>query len=441
MGQLILDDVLAASFVDGSQLERLQPHVSIVHQTLHHRQEPGLGWVDYPLHVQNSEMLRILETAQGVRERADVFLVIGIGGSYIGARAAIEMLPAEGPDILFSGYQLSSMHLLQVMRLLEGKNVYINVISKSGSTLESSLIFRIIWKHLVEWYGAAEAVKRVLVTTGSAGPLRQLAEREGFAIFTVPEEIGGRYSVLTAVGMLPMAVAGIDIKAVLQGARDALLRFQDPDLSVNPAYRYAAYRNLLYRQGKCIELLVTYEPSLHSFSEWWKQLFSESEGKNGQGIFPTAAQFTTDLHSLGQYIQQGRRHLFETIIDILNPPKPVKIPRANGFADGLDFLADQTLDWVNRKALEATRLAHVDGGVPNFVVRLPELNAYWFGQLIYFFQKACAMSGYLAGVNPFDQPGVEAYKRYLSAILGRPGYDHLRKELEQRLQGNASKET
>lgn len=423
MGQLILDDAMALPFVDGSQLERLQPHVSVIHRLLHDGQESGLGWVDYPLREENAYIARILEMAEAVRRQADVFLVIGIGGSYIGSRAAIEMLPAEGPAVLYAGYQLSSLHLVQVMRALQGKDVFVNVISKSGATLEPSLVFRIVWPHLVEWYGAAEAARRVLVTTGSRGPLRKQAEQTGFPVFSLPEEIGGRYSVLTAVGLLPMAVAGIDIHAVMQGARDAARRFQDPDLSLNPAYRYAVYRNLFYRQGKIIELLVTYEPSLYALSEWWKQLFGESEGKHGQGIFPTAAQFTTDLHSLGQYIQQGRRHLFETIIDILKPPVSVKIPEGNGNADGLDFLAGQTLDWVNRKALEATRLAHADGGVPNLVVRLPELSAYWFGQLIYFFQKACAMSGYLAGVNPFDQPGVEAYKQQLSALLGRPGFE------------------
>ncbi|OUM87716.1 MAG: glucose-6-phosphate isomerase [Bacillus thermozeamaize] len=434
MGQLILDDAMALPFVDGSQLERLQPQVSVIHRALHERQESGLGWVDYPLREENAYISRILETADMVRRQADVLLVIGIGGSYIGSRAAIEMLPTDGPAILYAGYQLSSLHLVQVMGALQGKDVFVNVISKSGATLEPSLVFRIIWPHLVERYGEAEAARRILVTTGSCGPLRKQAEQAGFPIFSLPEDIGGRYSVLTAVGLLPMAVAGIDINAVMRGARDAALRFQEPDLSVNPAYRYAVYRNLFYRQGKIIELLITYEPSLYALSEWWKQLFSESEGKHGQGIFPTAAQFTTDLHSLGQYIQQGRRLLFETIVDIHKLPVSVKIPKGKGNDDGLDFLADQTLDWVNRKALEATRLAHADGGVPNLVVRLPELNAYWFGQLIYFFQKACAMSGYLAGVNPFDQPGVEAYKQYLSAILGRPGYETLQKDLEQRLQ-------
>lgn len=434
MDQLVLDDRLADAYVAADQLARLQPHVSVIHQRLHRGQEDGLGWVEAPLRSQEGPVARILETATSVRHEADALLVVGIGGSYMGARAAVEMLSADGPAVLFAGYQLSAAHFDEVWQQLEEKHVYVNVVSKSGSTLEPALIFRLLWPRLVARYGRDEASRRVVVTTGSAGPLRQLAEAHGFVTLPIPEDIGGRYSVLTTVGLLPMAVAGIDIKAVLQGARDAALRFAEPDLAANPAYRYAAYRNLLYRQGKIIELLVTDDPKWQSFGEWWKQLFSESEGKNGQGIFPATAQFTTDLHSLGQYIQQGRRILFETVIEVEKEPVSVPIPEAADWADGLDFLTGKTLHWVNRQTMKATRLAHADGGVPNLAVRVPAMDAYWFGQLIYFFQKACAMSGYLAGVNPFDQPGVEAYKRYAAAVLGRPGWESLGEELNRRMQ-------
>lgn len=432
MHQLVLDDRLVQADIGADQLARLQEHVSLIHQRLHRKEDDEVGWLA-PLDAKTS-LDRIRQTAATIRQDADVFVVVGIGGSYIGTRAAVELLVADGPAVQFAGFQLSAAYFDALWRQIENKRLVVNVVSKSGSTLEPALLFRLLWPRLVDRYGREEARRRVVVTTGAAGPLLRLAETYGFEMFSIPEDIGGRYSVLTPVGLLPMAVAGIDIEAVLQGAQDMAARLMNPDLAANPAYRYAAIRNLLYRQGKIIELLVTDDPRWQAFGEWWKQLFSESEGKSGQGIFPATAQFTTDLHALGQYIQQGRRILFETVIEVEQDPAHVPIPTVPDWADGLDFLAGKTLHWVSRQTIRATRLAHADGGVPNVAVQLPTLDAYWFGQLIYFFQKACAMSGYLAGVNPFDQPGVEAYKRYAAAVLGRPGMERLGEDLNRRMQ-------
>lgn len=430
---LVLDDRLLGAHVPWDQLERLQPYVSLVHRRLHEGHDHGLGWVETPFRQEDS-LPSLLELASTIRRDADIFLVVGIGGSYMGARAAVELLSGDGPQVWFAGYQLSAAHFDEMWKRLDEKRVYVNVVSKSGSTLEPAIMFRLLWPRLVARYGKEEASRRVVVTTGSRGPLRQLAESHGFAILPVPEDVGGRYSVLTSVGLLPMAVAGIDVRAVLKGAQDAALKFQETDLAANPAYRYAAYRNVLYRQGKMIELLATDDPRWQSFGEWWKQLFGESEGKNGQGLFPATALFTTDLHSLGQYIQQGRRILFETVIEVERESVPLTIPELDDWADGFEFLAGKTLHWINRQTIAATRLAHADGGVPNLAVRIPALDAYWFGQLVYFFQKACAMSGYLAGVNPFDQPGVETYKRYAAAVLGRQDLFQVGEDLRRRLQ-------
>lgn len=431
-GRLVLDDRFANANAIADQMARMQPFVSAMHQRLHRDEDDGLGWVKVP---QDSQVPveRISETAAAIRQQADVLLVVGIGGSYLGARAAVDLLAGDGPAVRFAGYQLSAAHFEQMWRQLEDQRIVVNVVSKSGSTLEPAIIFRLLWPRLVSRYGPEEARRRVVVTTGAAGALRQLADAHGFRTLPVPENIGGRYSVLTAVGLLPMAVAGIDIHAVLKGAQEAAQQLLDPDLAANPAYRYAVYRNWFYRQGKIVELLVTDEPRWQAFGEWWKQLFSESEGKNGQGLFPATAQFTTDLHSLGQYIQQGRRILFETFIDVEEENVSVPIPEVADWADGFDFLAGKSLHWINRQTMIATRLAHADGGVPNLAVRLPKMDAYWFGQLVYFFLKACAMSGYLAGVNPFDQPGVEAYKRYAAAVLGQPGTGEWGAELKRRI--------
>jgi len=433
-GQLVLDESLMQNVVPDDLFHRLQPFVSLIHQRMHEGIDDGLGWLKAPLRDQECLLSPVLDAASRIRQDADVFLVVGIGGSYMGARAAVELLPGAGPQVLFAGYQLSSAHFDQIWKHVEEQRVFVNVVSKSGSTLEPALIFRLLWPRLVTRFGEDEARRRIVVTTGVTGALRQLAEANGFPTLPIPEDIGGRYSLLTSVGLLPMAVAGIDIKAVLQGARAAALNLQEPELAANPAYRYAVYRNVMYRQGKIVELLVTDDPKWQSFGEWWKQLFSESEGKDGQGLFPATAQFTTDLHSLGQYIQQGRRVLFETVIEVEKEPVALSIPDMENWSDGFDFLAGKTLHWVNRQTIKATRLAHADGGVPNLAVRIPAVDAFWFGQLVYFFQKACAMSGYLAGVNPFDQPGVEAYKRYAAAVLGRPDLSDLGKELQQRLQ-------
>lgn len=380
-----------------------------------------------------------------IQQDSDVLLVIGIGGSYLGARAAIEMLqhsfynvlPTEKrktPQIIFVGNNISSTYMRDVMDLLEGKDFSINVISKSGTTTEPAIAFRIFRKLLEEKYGKEEARKRIYATTDRArGALKTLATEEGYETFVIPDDVGGRYSVLTAVGLLPIAVSGADIEAMMKGAAQAREDFSKSELEENIAYQYAAVRNVLYNKGKTIEMLINYEPALQYFAEWWKQLFGESEGKDQKGIFPASANFSTDLHSLGQYVQEGRRDLFETVLKVETPRHELTIEAEDNDLDGLNYLAGKTVDFVNTKAFEGTLLAHTDGGVPNLVVTLPRLDEYTFGYLVYFFEKACAMSGYLLGVNPFDQPGVEAYKVNMFALLGKPGYEEKKAELEKRL--------
>jgi glucose-6-phosphate isomerase len=391
------------------------------------------------------EFARILKAAEKIKNDSDVLVVIGIGGSYLGARAAIEMLnhsfynalPSEKrqtPQVLFVGNNISSTYMRDVMDLLEGKDWSINVISKSGTTTEPAIAFRIFRKLLEEKYGKEEARQRIYATTDrQKGALKTLANEEGYESFIIPDDVGGRYSVLTAVGLLPIAVSGIDIEAMMKGAQKAREDFSHSELEDNLAYQYAAVRNILYNKGKTIEMLINYEPGLQYFAEWWKQLFGESEGKDQKGIFPASANFSTDLHSLGQYIQEGRRDLFETIIKVNNPRHELVIEEEESNLDGLNYLAGKTVDFVNNKAFEGTLLAHTDGGVPNLVVEIPAMDAYTFGYLVYFFEKACAMSGYLLGVNPFDQPGVEAYKVNMFALLGKPGYEEKKAELEERL--------
>jgi len=431
----------ALSFIGEHELAYIEKQVQEAHRLLHSGKGPGsdyLGWLELPANYDREEFARIKDTAAEIRASADAFVVIGIGGSYLGARAAIEMLtpPFSGTDVpvYFVGHNLSGTYIADLLSLLDEKEVYINVISKSGTTTEPAVAFRILRSFMERKYGKHGARKRIIATTDrSRGALKQLADAEGYRTFVIPDDVGGRYSVLTPVGLLPMAAAGLDIGAVMAGAEVGMHEYASPDLSANASYQYAAVRNCLHRKGKLVEILVTYEPALHYLAEWWKQLFGESEGKDHKGLFPASVDFTTDLHSLGQYIQEGLRILIETVIQVENPQSEIAITREEQDLDGLNYLAGKTVDYVNRKALEGTLLAHTDGGVPTLVVRVPRINEYNFGQLVYFFEKACAISGYLLGVNPFDQPGVEAYKRNMFALLGKPGFEKEREALEKRL--------
>ncbi len=446
-----LDYSKALSFFDTGEMISFQDEIAMIHHQLHDpmaMKDPYLGWVGIPQREQK-EFQQIQEAAARIKNSSDVLLVIGVGGSYLGARAAIEMInhsfyhsfDHSYPHVIFVGNNFSSTYLSEVIDLLDGKDFSINVISKSGTTTEPAIAFRIFRKLLEERYGKEEARNRIYATTDrEKGALKTLADEEDYETFVVPDDIGGRYSVLTAVGLLPMAVSGINIGAVMDGARQASEDLSNPDLKSNAAYQYAVIRNILYNKGKAIEMLVNYEPHMKYFAEWWRQLFGESEGKDGKGIFPTSAKFSTDLHSVGQYIQDGRRDLFETVIKVKIPRRDLVIEFEENDLDGLNYLAGQTLDYVNTKAFEGALMAHTDGGVPNLVIEIPEMDAHAFGYLVYFFQKACAMSGYLLGVNPFDQPGVEMYKKNMFALLGKPGHEERKAELEQRLQ-KGSKQT
>ncbi|WP_282139070.1 glucose-6-phosphate isomerase [Rossellomorea aquimaris] len=448
MTHIRFDYSKALSFFGEHELTYLSDAVKVAHHSLHEQTGAGndfLGWIDLPVEYDKEEFSRIQKSAEKIKNDSDVLLVIGIGGSYLGARAAIEMLnhsfynalPKEKrstPQVLFVGQNISSTYMKDLMDVLDGKDFSINVISKSGTTTEPAIAFRIFRKKLEEKYGMEEARKRIYATTDkSKGALKTLASDEGYETFVVPDDIGGRYSVLTAVGLLPIAVSGVEIETMMNGAAQAREDFSKSELTENPAYQYAAVRNALYNKGKTIEMLINYEPGLQYFSEWWKQLFGESEGKDQKGIYPSSANFSTDLHSLGQYVQEGRRDIFETVIKVSEPRHELKIEKADSDLDGLNYLAGETVDFVNNKAFEGTLLAHTDGGVPNLIVEIPAMDAYTFGYLVYFFEKACAMSGYLLGVNPFDQPGVEAYKVNMFALLGKPGFEEKKAELEKRL--------
>ncbi|RDU36895.1 glucose-6-phosphate isomerase [Neobacillus piezotolerans] len=448
MTHIRFDYTKALGFFGEHELTYLRDAVKVAHHSLHEKTGAGgdyLGWIDLPENYDKEEFSRIQKAAEKIKSDSDVLIVIGIGGSYLGARAAIEFLGNSfynamssekrgTPQIIFAGNNISSTYMHDIIGLLEGKDFSINVISKSGTTTEPALAFRLFRKLLVEKYGEAEARKRVYATTDkSRGALKTLATEEGYETFVIPDDVGGRYSVLTAVGLLPIAVCGADIEAMMNGARQAMEDYSQSELEDNPAYQYAAVRNALYNKGKTIEMLINYEPGLQYFSEWWKQLFGESEGKDQKGIFPSSANFSTDLHSLGQYIQEGRRDMFETVIKVEKPRYELTIEEEANDLDGLNYLAGQTVDFVNNKAFEGTMLAHTDGGVPNLIVSIPQMDEYTFGYMVYFFEKACAMSGYLLGVNPFDQPGVEAYKVNMFALLGKPGYEEMKAELEKRL--------
>ncbi|OIK10274.1 glucose-6-phosphate isomerase [Bacillus sp. MUM 116] len=438
----------ALTFFGEHELTYLRDAVKVAHHSLHEQTGAGsdfLGWIELPTEYDKEEFSRIQKASEKIKSDSDVLLVIGIGGSYLGARAAIEMLnhsfynalPKDKrttPLIIFVGNNISSSYMKDVMDLLDGKDFSINVISKSGTTTEPAIAFRIFRKLLEEKYGSEEANKRIFATTDKArGALKTLSNEEGYETFVIPDDVGGRYSVLTAVGLLPIAVSGANIEKMMEGAAQAQEDFGHSELEDNAAYQYAAVRNVLYNKGKTIEMLINYEPGLQYFSEWWKQLFGESEGKDQKGIFPSSANFSTDLHSLGQYVQEGRRDIFETVIKVEQPRHELTIEKADNDLDGLNYLAGQTVDFVNNKAFEGTMLAHTDGGVPNLIVTIPAMDEYTFGYMVYFFEKACAMSGYLLGVNPFDQPGVEAYKVNMFALLGKPGFEEKKAELEKRL--------
>ncbi len=432
-------------FVSEEEIKALQNEVDAAHELLHSGKGPGAeftGWLDLPANYDKEEFARIKNAAEKIQKTADVLIVIGIGGSYLGARAAIEfcksqnynLLAKDTPQIFFSGNSISPSSLNEVRAMVEGRDFAVNVISKSGTTTEPAISFRVFREMLIERYGKEEAANRIFVTTDKErGTLKALADSEGYETFVVPDDVGGRYSVLTAVGLLPIAVAGIDIDKLMQGAADAREAFKNPDISNNDCYKYAAIRNVLARKGKTVEMMVSYEPSYAMMNEWFKQLYGESEGKDGKGIFPTSAIFSTDLHSLGQYIQDGQRILFETVVTFAKPVSDYVIGHDEANTDGLNFLTGKGMSFVNRKAFEGTVLAHNDGGVPNIVLEAETMNEYELGYMVYFFEKACAISGYILGVNPFNQPGVESYKRNMFALLGKPGYENERQELEKRL--------
>ncbi|MEV2907610.1 glucose-6-phosphate isomerase [Paenibacillus larvae] len=438
----------ALTFMSSHEVDYLADQVKTAHDLLHNQSGAGsdfLGWIDLPVNYDKEEFARIQKAAKQIQSDSDALVVIGIGGSYLGARAAIEMLthsfynqlPKEKrstPEIYFVGQNISSTYVNHLLQVLEGKDFSVNVISKSGTTTEPAIAFRIFREVLEKKYGKEGARKRIYATTDrEKGALKKLANEEGYESFIIPDDVGGRFSVLTPVGLLPIAVAGINIEEMMKGAADAREEYSTPELAQNASYQYAAVRNALHRKGKAIEILVNYEPSLHYISEWWKQLFGESEGKDQKGIYPSSVDFTTDLHSMGQFIQEGSRNLFETVLLVEEVQEQITIGEDKDNLDGLNFLSGKTMDFVNKKAFEGTMLAHTDGGVPNLIVKLPDMSAYTFGYMVYFFEKACGISGYLSGVNPFDQPGVEAYKKNMFALLGKPSYKEDKAKLEQRL--------
>lgn len=442
-----LDLSKTKKFVADYEMKMMAAQVKTAHDLLHAKKGPGsdyLGWVELPQNYDRQEFQAIKQAAAKIRGNSEILVVVGIGGSYLGARAAIELLQhsfynllprdrRQGPQILFLGQTISPTYTAELLDMLEGKDFSVNVISKSGTTTEPAIAFRLLKGLLEKKYGAS-ARERIYATTDRAkGALKSLAQNEGYTQFVIPDDVGGRYSVLTAVGLLPIAAAGIDVEAMMAGAGDGYKECMPDDPEKNAAYRYAAVRNVLYRKGKLVEILVNYEPGLHYFAEWWKQLYGESEGKDHKGIYPAACDFSTDLHSMGQYIQEGRRDIFETVLWVDKSRRQMTIPNDPANIDGLNFLSGQTMEFVNQKACEGTLLAHNDGGVPNIVVKIPEISPYYFGKTAYFFEKACGISGYMLGVNPFDQPGVEAYKKNMFALLGKPGFEGMRKDLEAKL--------
>ena len=442
---LKLKDKYVKNFISDDELNAMAPAVADAHQKIVDKSGEGadfLGWVDLPVNYDKEEFERIKKAAAKIKADSKALVVIGIGGSYLGARAAIEfctsqnynLISKDTPNIYFSGNSISGNSLSELVDLVKDVDFSVNVISKSGTTTEPAIAFRIFRELLIEKYGEEEAARRIYVTTDKCkGTLKEFSDKAGYETFVVPDDVGGRYSVLTAVGLLPIAVAGIDIDKMMQGAADARNDYSVCDIAKNDCYKYAALRNILLGKGKAVELMVAYEPDFTMMNEWFKQLYGESEGKDGKGIFPSSVVCSTDLHSMGQYIQDGVRMLFETSVMFTKPKREVTIKADEVNADGLNFLAGKTMDFVNRKAYEGTLLAHVDGGVPNICIEIPEMNEYEFGYLVYFFEKACAISGYILGVNPFNQPGVESYKKNMFALLGKPGYEAQQAELLARL--------
>jgi glucose-6-phosphate isomerase len=448
MGHIKFDYSKADSFVRGHELKLMQTQVSAADKLLREKTGDGsdfLGWIDLPENYDKEEFARIQKAAQKIRKDSEVLIVIGIGGSYLGARAAIDFLNnnfynlqdrqmRKAPQILYAGNSISSTYLYELVEYVKNKDFSVNVISKSGTTTEPAIAFRIFKDLLIKKYGKEEANKRIYATTDKAkGAVKVQANAEGWETFVVPDDIGGRFSVLTAVGLLPIAASGADIEALMKGAAAARTELSSERLEENIAYQYAAMRNIFYRKGKTVELLINYEPSLQYFSEWWKQLAGESEGKDQKGIYPSSANFSTDLHSLGQFIQEGTRLMFETVIKIENPKHNLTIPKEAEDLEGLGYLEGKDVDFVNTKAYEGVLLAHTDGGVPNMIITIPRQDEHTLGYLIYFFELAIGLSGYLNAINPFDQPGVEAYKKNMFALLGKPGFEELSKELNKRL--------
>lgn len=442
------DYSIAKKFVSDADIEAVKAEVEAAKKTLVDRSGAGndfLGWIDLPVAYDKEEFARIQKAAKKIQEDSDVLLVIGIGGSYLGARAAIEFLRhgfynnvskeiRKTPEIYYVGNSISTSYLHELLDVIGDRDFSINMISKSGTTTEPAIAFRVLKKKLIEKYGKEEANKRIYATTDKAkGALKNLSNEEGYESFVVPDDIGGRFSVLTAVGLLPIAVSGADITKLMEGAAAMRERCLNNPFEENDSLKYAAVRNLLLRSGKNIEVLANYEPSLHYVGEWWKQLYGESEGKDGKGIFPAAVDLTTDLHSMGQYIQDGQRILFETVMELEESPYEVKIEEEEVDLDGLNYLSGKTVDFINKSAMKGTLLAHTDGNVPNLQVKIPEKNETYLGELFYFFEFACGVSGYMLGVNPFNQPGVESYKKNMFALLGKPGFEAQREELLKRL--------
>ncbi|MHC9532959.1 glucose-6-phosphate isomerase [Dellaglioa sp. L3N] len=448
MAHISFDSSNLSKFVQDNELGEMQALVTAADSELRNGTGAGSdfrGFLDLPKDYDKEEFARIKTAAKKIQSNSEVLVVIGIGGSYLGARAAIEflnhtfynLLPAEkrnAPQILFAGNSISPSYVHDLVDLIGDRDFSVNIISKSGTTTEPSIAFRVFKEKLIAKYGKEEANSRIYATTDrKVGALKVEADAEGYEAFVIPDDVGGRFSVLTAVGLLPIAASGADIDALMQGAEDARVEYSNDDLTKNEAYQYAALRNILYRKGYTTEILENYEPSLQYFSEWWKQLMGESEGKDQKGIYPSSANFSTDLHSLGQYIQEGRRNLMETVINVGTPVNDTAIPEEEGDLDGLGYLEGKTMDFVNTKAFQGVVMAHTDGNVPNMILNIPTQDAYTLGYTIYFFEAAVAVSGYLNGINPFNQPGVEAYKKNMFALLGKPGFEDLSKELNARL--------
>lgn len=448
MSKLSFDYSKALEFVSQEEIDNFENTVNLAKETLINKKGAGsdfLGWIDLPVNHDKEEFDRIKKAAKKIQDDSEVLVVIGIGGSYLGAKACIEALShsfytlldkskRKFPHIVFCGNSISEKYLNDLAQALEDKDYSINVISKSGTTTEPAIAFRALKKALIKKYGEEEAKRRIYATTDkSKGALKKLTDEEGYESFVVPDDIGGRFSVLTAVGLLPIAVSGIDIDKLMSGAQRARKSALEDPYKENAALLYAALRNIIHRKGKSVEILANYEPSLHYVSEWWKQLYGESEGKDNKGIFPASVDLTTDLHSMGQFIQEGSRILYETVISIEKPLVNMLLEKEEKDTDGMNYLTGKSIDFVNKSAMNGTMLAHTDGGVPNLSIILPELSEEYIGELFYFFEFACGVSGYILAVNPFNQPGVESYKKNMFALLGKPGFEKEREELLKRL--------